>query len=191
MYRSSHGSTGKDKSQNESNIDWCIGVGDARRASNRSLSRYIEASPESPPTCNHKTTRWIDLFRVRYRSWTANRRESSNDLTSSNPISELRRFNSQNRPGTGSLENRRPSTAGVLRKVDSFSSPRLSTKTNLFPKKTIYFIRHGTAFCNTCRCTRWMEDQRLTPTGWQQVSALGSYLATLPSPEVQSIFIIC
>lgn len=50
--------------------------------------------------------------------------------------------------------------------------------------KTVYLIRHGTAYCNVCRFTNWMEDQRLTPRGWNQVALLRSHLETIPPPEV-------
>eukprot|EP00210_Caulerpa_lentillifera_P007340 g7016.t1 len=62
--------------------------------------------------------------------------------------------------------------------ISRFLNP--DTKTT----KTVYLIRHGTAYCNVCRFTHWMKDQRLTPRGWKQVAMLRTHLTRIPQPEV-------
>eukprot|EP00803_Ostreobium_quekettii_P006805 evm.model.scf_662.2 EVM.evm.TU.scf_662.2 scf_662:16595-19647(-) len=50
--------------------------------------------------------------------------------------------------------------------------------------KLIYFIRHGTAYCNVCGVGCWRRDQRLTPQGWAQAAALGGHLQKIRRPQL-------
>lgn len=71
-----------------------------------------------------------------------------------------------------------PTTKHESTVISRFLSPDMRSA------KTVYLIRHGTAYCNVCRFTNWMEDQRLTPRGWNQVALLRTHLETIPPPEV-------
>lgn len=51
-------------------------------------------------------------------------------------------------------------------------------------KKLIFFIRHGTAFCNVAKYGGWRVDQRLTTLGWKQVSSLRAHLQKITKPQV-------
>lgn len=50
--------------------------------------------------------------------------------------------------------------------------------------KLIFFIRHGTAFCNTGKFTNWKVDQRLTSWGWDQTYLLRTHLNKIIRPQV-------
>lgn len=175
--------------------DWRIGVGDVQSFTRESSTghRTIDRGEdeESGLSCTTTATNWLDTFRNRYQSWTSQCRGSVSEILSiaapeSNSIArpnsqQRRRSSSSTKPKTFTTTSRdRPASSSFAGSIGRCLSS---------PKKVIYFVRHGTAYCNVCRYTNWMEDQRLTPRGWAQAAALRDHIAVISAPEVRTEFI--
>ena len=170
--------------------EWKIGVGDLRglaHDTSRQEKQTADVEDVDDSQATEASLHWFDVFRNRYQVWTRKCRDLLKELLSFGHAETGTHLPTKPSLSSSKLSPEVPEAAKspTRRRVQSARTGSPSPSRFLCPgAKVIYFIRHGTAYCNTCRVAQWIEDQRLTPRGWSQVTALRRHMQSLPPPDV-------
>ncbi|GMH37726.1 hypothetical protein BSKO_05599 [Bryopsis sp. KO-2023] len=185
-------------SAHSSDLDWSIGVGQGRGkidmedgTSNSGIDKY-----------GGVLYPWLDSLRQKCQSWSTScvgrvkkvwTPKSSETLSLPLSTKGLRyKWGSGGDLGVGERGSQRlqicpRKSSKTSKRVQTYSAKEdvPAVPRSVRPcRKLIYFIRHGTAFCNVNKYGGWREDQRLTPTGWSQINALRAHLLLIQQPQL-------
>lgn len=183
--------------------NWRIGAGD-RAASSEAIAcsdaddRYLLGRQSNRnllypllDAIKKRCQAWSSCVGRMRKAWMHDSGSTRPDCLSSNNKSHMAKWDGREELmplGTGESANHSPSRkltgcCPTMRLHDHTRMHRFPLRSAVCDK-LIFFIRHGTAFCNTGKCCNWKVDQRLTSWGWDQTILLKAHLSKIARPQV-------